>query len=263
MSTYSRPRLVDGSDRAYRTFLDGIRLQRGNQRASRPPRNRDLFGGEAEEALRGWLTPQLPLSEKRIVEYQERKGRNLITKYRELDALHLAPKSAQVFEIKATRKAGSIRRALKQLRETQQILELIIPQVTLTILLVDTGIPTAEDVAALLANPATSQALRDGLVPPPETLPQALETLPQIQLASGLNLRPSDPQIISLLRFGVDEIVALAGAANLHLDWSDDEDDEEPAPRPTSTTVYTSEDEPDDNPLAAALRKAMERDAEP
>jgi hypothetical protein len=264
MASYSRPRLVDEADSVYQQFLKQIRLQRDNQRAMRPPRQRDLFGGEAEAALRDWLGGQFSLSPKRILEYQQRKGRNQITKYRELDALVLTPpKAAQVFEIKATMRANSLRRATRQLRETQTILSMVYPRVTLTVLLVDTGIPTDADIAALLADPATPQAVRDGLVPPPPTLAQVLEALPELRLVASLDERPDDPQAIALLRFGVDDIVALAGRENLHLDWShDDEDDEDDqAPAAPQQPVYSTENEPDedDNPLAAALRKAMQQ----
>jgi hypothetical protein len=139
----------------------------------------------------------------------------------------------------------------------------VYPRVTLTVLLVDTGIPTDADIAALLADPATPQAVRDGLVPPPPTLAQVLEALPELRLVASLDERPDDPQAIALLRFGVDDIVALAGRENLHLDWShDDEDDEDDqAPAAPQQPVYSTENEPDedDNPLAAALRKAMQQ----
>jgi hypothetical protein len=71
--------------------------------------------------------------------------------------------------------------------------------------------------------------------------------------------------VIDVLRFSVDDIVAIAGAENLSLDWdADDEEPEEPAePRPASSLYASSsdegrkpEDDDDDNPLAAALRKA-------
>jgi hypothetical protein len=265
MASYSRPRLIDESDKHYRKYVEQFKLMRANQRAMRPPRQRDLFGGEAEAALRQWLGAQLPLSERRILEYEQRQGRNQVKKYRELDALSLSPpKAAQVFEIKATMRAGSLRRAVQQLRETQQILRMLFPQVSLSVLIVDTGIPTPEDIQALLADPATDPALREGRVPPPPTLDEVLAELPLVRLATSLDERPADPETISLLRFGVDDIIALAGAENLHLNWEEDEADEE-SPQEQSEPqkpLYTSGDEPDDdddNPLAAALRKAMEQ----
>lgn len=264
MTNYSRPRLIDSSDKYYQEYVRQFILQRENQRAMRPPRQRDLFGGEAEAALRSWLSAHHTLSERRILEYAQRKGRSEVKKYRELDAVVLLPpKAIQVFEIKATRRADSLRRAMRQLRETQAILKLLFAKVYLTVLLVDTGIPTAEDVAALLADPATDPAIREGLVPPPETLEQALATLPDLQLVADLAATTAATVPLTLLRFGVDDIIAIAGAENLHLDWAADEaEDEEPSapaapPEPLYSTASPAEE--DDNPLAAALRKAMQQ----
>jgi hypothetical protein len=66
-----------------------------------------------------------------------------------------------------------------------------------------------------------------------------------------------------LIRFSVDDIIALAGAENLHLDWDEEEDEEEDAddePGATGQYFYSSESETDEeeNPIAAALRKALE-----
>jgi hypothetical protein len=261
MATYSRPRLIDESDKQYRKYLEQFKLMRDNQRAMRPPRQRDLFGGEAEAALRAWLGQQIPLSERRILEYEQRRGRNQIKKYRELDALALSPpKAAHVFEIKATMRANSLRRATQQLRETQTILRMLFPQTTLSILIVDTGMPTAADIEALLADPETDPALREGLVPPPQTLAEVLATLPELRLIASLDERSADPELINVMRFGVDDIVALAGAENLHLNWEEDEADDEPPAEPEpERPLYSSggDDQEDESPLAAALRKAM------
>src|SRR5262245_56232717 len=192
-------------------------LTKANHRATRPPRARDLFGGEAEAALRSWLAFQLPLSDRRIVEYYEHRGRSARLKYRELDAIAIDnARSLQVFEIKASQSATSLRRANRQLQETRTILRPLFPEIRLTILLVDTGIPTAEDVAALTADEDASP-----IAPP--TLADMLEALPQIQLVGSLAERSSDPASVSLLRFSVGDIVALVGADGLHLDWADDD----------------------------------------
>ncbi|HEX9372823.1 MAG TPA: hypothetical protein VF897_17555, partial [Roseiflexaceae bacterium] len=136
---FSRARLIDARDPQYRSFLRQIMIGKDNQRPTRPPRARDLFGGEAEAALRDWLAQRYTLSERRIVEYQEHRGRSAIKKYRELDAVAIPdPKSIQVFEIKASQKAGSVRRAAQQLRETRAILGMMFFRVHTTILLVDT-----------------------------------------------------------------------------------------------------------------------------
>ena len=109
---FSRPRLIDTEDKQYRAFIEQIMLGKDNQRPTRPPYARELFGGEAEAALRQWLSQQRTLSERRIVEYQEHRGRSAIKKYRELDAVVLVDnRTVEVYEIKASRKASSLRRA--------------------------------------------------------------------------------------------------------------------------------------------------------
>jgi hypothetical protein len=257
---FSRPRLIGADDKQYRAFLAQIMIGKDNQRAMRPPRARDLFGGEAEAALRDWLAQRYTLSERRIVEYLEHRGRSAIKKYRELDAVVLPdPKTLYAFEIKASRKAGSLRRAAQQLRDTRAILSLLFHRVYTTILLVDTGIPTAEEIAELMA-------AEDAPPTPPPTLDEVLAQLPHLRQISSLDDRDPDPQLIGLLRFSVDDIIALAGAENLHLDWEEDEEEiveeAEPAeekPRYVYTTDEPApEEEDDDNPLAAALRKAMQ-----
>jgi hypothetical protein len=257
---FSRPRLIGADDKQYRAFIKQIMLGKDNQRATRPPRARDLFGGEAEVALRDWLEQRYTLSERRIVEYLEHRGRSAIKKYRELDAVVLPdPKTVQVFEIKASQNATSVRRAVHQLHDTQSILRILFPRVHTTILLVDTGIPTAEEVAELMAS-------EDPPPVPPPTLAEVLSVLPQVRLVTTLEDRDPDPAIVSLLRFGVEDIVALAGAENLHLDWdAEDEGEaeaepEEPADKPAYTTDEpgADESEDDDNPLAAALKRALE-----
>jgi hypothetical protein len=257
---FSRPRLTSADDKQYRAFLAQIMIGKDNQRAIRPPRARDLFGGEAEAALRDWLAQRITLSDRRIVEYLEHRGRSAVKKYRELDAVAIPdPKTIHVFEIKASQKATSLRRAAQQLRDTRAILGLLFHRVYTTMLLVDTGIPTAVDVAELMAS-------EDAPPVAPPTLDEVLATLPQVRLLGSLDERDADPTVVGLLRFGVDDIIALAGAENLHLDWDEEEDEGEAAesadpekPRYAYTTDAPAEDEEadDDNPLAAALRRAM------
>jgi hypothetical protein len=261
---FSRARLIDAGDPQYRAFLKQIMLTKDNQRPTRPPRSRELFGGEAEVALRDWLGERFTLSERRIVEYHEHRGRNAIKKYRELDAVVIPDqKSIQVFEIKASQKAASVRRAARQLHETQTILRMLFFRVYTTILLVDTGIPTAADVAELMA-------AEDAPPVPPPTLDEVLTTLPQVRFLASLGERDANPEVVGLLRFSVDDIAAIAGAENLHLDW--DEEDEEEAeateaadqkPGYAYTTDAPAPDEDEDGgALAEALRKAMRKDSD-
>ncbi len=256
MITYGRPRLITEDDKYYRAYVESFKLQRKNQKAMRPPRQRDLFGAEAEAALRAWLGERLELDERRILAYEERRNKRGVIKYRELDALHLADRSAWVFEIKASRTASALRRAVGQLQETRAILKLLYPMVRVTILLVDTGIPASvEEVEALMASDRP---------PPrrPELLSEVATAVPELRLVASLEVEP-DAERIDVLRFGVEDIIAIAGAENLSLDWeADDEEPEEPdEPRPASSLYATSAEEAtdqddDDNPLAAALRKA-------
>ncbi len=259
---FSRARLIDMNDPQYRAFLRQIMIGKDNQRPTRPPRARDLFGGEAEAALRDWLAQRFTLSERRIVEYQEHRGRTAIKKYRELDAVVIPdPKSIQVFEIKASQKAASVRRAVHQLHETRAILGMLYFRVYTTILLVDTGIPTAADVAELMAS-------EDAPPVPPPTLDEVLAVLPQVRLAGSLDERDLSPEVVSLLRFSVADIVALVGEERLHLSW-DEEDEEAPEaadpaeegagkPSYAYTTEEAAPDEADDGgPLAEALRKLL------
>jgi hypothetical protein len=258
---FSRPRLIDANDAQYRAFVRQIMIGKDNQRATRPPLPRELFGGEAEAALRDWLSQRFTLSDRRIVEYLEHRGRSAIKKYRELDAVVLSEqKSIEVFEIKASQKANSLRRAAQQLNDTRAILSMLFRRVNTTILLVDTGIPTADDVADLMA-------LEDAPPVPPPTLEEVLAILPRVHLAASLDARDPDPEIVNLLRFSVEDIVALAGGENLHLNWDEEElDEQEAAEQPEQPAgpayAYTTEEPPaeeeDDNPLAAALRRAMQ-----
>ena len=260
---FSRPRLIDANDTQYRAFVRQIMIGKDNQRATRPPLPRELFGGEAETALRDWLAQRFTLSERRIVEYLEHRGRSAIKKYRELDAVVLSDqKTVEVFEIKASQKANSLRRAAQQLGDTRAILGMLFRRVNTTILLVDTGIPTADDVADLMA-------LEDAPPVPPPTLDEVLALLPRVHLAASLDARDPDPEIVNLLRFSVEDIVALAGGENLHLNWDEEELDDleaaEPPEEPARPAFAYTTDEPaaveedeDDNPLAAALRKAMQ-----
>ena len=261
---FSRPRLIDANDTQYRAFVRQIMIGKDNQRATRLPLPRELFGGEAEVALRDWLAQRFTLSERRIVEYLEHRGRSAIKKYRELDAVVLSDqKTIEVFEIKASQKANSLRRAAQQLADTRAILGMLFRRVNTTILLVDTGIPTADDVAELMV-------AEDAPIVPPPTLDEVLALLPRVHLAPSLDARDPDSEIVNLLRFSIEDIIALAGAENLHLNWdAEDESDQqtsEELEEPTKPAfAYTTDALPeaeeladDDNPLAAALRKAME-----
>lgn len=258
MPTYARARLITADDKRYRAYVEGFKLQRKNQKAIRPPRQRDLFGNEAEAALRAWLGERVELDDRRIIEYEERRNRQAFIKYREIDALNLEPREAWVFEIKASRTASALRRAVGQLQETRQILKLLYHTVHVTIMLVDTGIPaTVEEVEALMASERPPRRR-------PELLNEVTEAVPELRLIASLDERSIDGVTIDVLRFGVDDIIALAGAENLSLNWEADEEEpeEEPEPKPASSLyASSSDDEPppggdDDNPMARAMKKA-------
>ena len=248
---FLRARLTTFDDPHYRAYVERMTMSRENQRAIRPPRQRDLFGSEAEALLRQWLVDQgLSLSERRILEYEERRDRNAIRKYRELDALIEQERALHIFEVKASRTAMALRRAQTQLREIRGALKVIATTITTTLLLVDTGIPTAAEVAALMRQPDA---------PPlaPLTLAEMLAQQSSLMLVERLDQIGLGTNTIHVVRFTLPEIVAMAGDQPLHLDWEADEHDElPPPPPPIIHTIGTDDD--DDNPFAAALRRAME-----
>jgi hypothetical protein len=163
-------------------------------------------------------------------------------------------RSIRVFEIKASRVARSLRRAVAQLQETRQIIRLLYPLVTTTILLVDTGIPTTEEVEELMQSEEAPET-------PPETLTTILERMESVHPITCLDEQVHDGTTINVLTFGVDRIIELAGAENLALDWADDDEEEEPPP-PDPGPVYSSSDDDDEaggddgGSLAEALRRA-------
>lgn len=254
---YQRVRLHEQSDPRYRAYLASIMMGRNNHKATRPASNRSVFGGEVEILLRQWLAQFHPLSERRFVEYDERSGRQLVRKYREIDAVfEYGSRHVHLFEIKATSQVRSINRGLRQLSETTTILQTIMGTIHSTLLLVDTGIITPAEVATRMAEP-------DAPTYAPVTLDDFVRDHPQTPIITPAEFVPQS-STTHVVRFTLDDIVALAGddAATLHLDWSDElEDDEEPA-EPLPSTTYHSHDESDDdadNPLAAAMRRALER----
>jgi hypothetical protein len=222
----------------------------------RPPSSRELFGGEAEVVLRDWLAWQFLLSPERIVEYHEHRGRSTIRKYRELDALiRHSPQLLEVFEIKASRSATSLRRAVRQLRETRTLLQMLVAEVAVTILFVDTGVPTEAEVAELMQAP-------DAPPDPPETIDDILTHFPDVVICHSLDKRRLDKQAVNLLFFQVTDIVSLAGTDQLHLNWDDEEDLEQNMPRLQSVVEPVDLPEPNvhethESPFAAILRQAL------
>jgi hypothetical protein len=257
MNRFNRTRLITTDDPAYQRHVAEMQLQRANQRAIKPPSQRDLFGGEAEDVLREALAARFPLSDRRIVEYEERKGRNWQRKYRELDAIVLeAPQRGHVFEIKASRRAGALHRALQQLRDTQAILRLALRQVGATVIFVDTGTITIAERDELAAAPDAPERL-------PQTLDEAIAEHPEVEQVArfaDLQLFGASPQLLVL---GVDDIIALAGDRPLSLDWEADDEVTEVADVPTEGSaspalLYTTDDNDEiESPFAAALRKAQ------
>jgi hypothetical protein len=254
MSRFHRPRLITQDDPAYQKHVAQMMLQRANQRAIQPPSQRDLFGGEVETVLRGALAERFPLSDRRFLEYEERIGRGLQRKYRELDAVVLEGQSRiHVFEIKASRRAGAIHRALRQLRDTRSILSLAFPSVSTSVLLVDTGILTEAGRDELAAAPDAPDRL-------PQTLAEAIAEHDDLRRVESLAQLQPFPAPIELLVLSVDDLIALAGDMPLSLDWDEDEPIEDAPPAPSAAPLYsTTEDQESENPFAAAFRKANQR----
>ncbi|HEX6289978.1 MAG TPA: hypothetical protein VFZ66_12350 [Herpetosiphonaceae bacterium] len=251
MQRFNRPRLITQDDPAYQRHVAQMLLQRANQRAIRPPSQRDLFGGEVETVVRDTLAARLTLSDRRILEYEERIGRSWQRKYRELDAVVLDGQSRiHVFEIKASRRAGALHRALRQLRDTYAILALAFPGVSASIVLVDTGIVTAEERDALAAAPDAPERL-------PQTLDEAIAEHDELRRVAALDELQPFPAAIEVAVLDVEALIALAGDRPLSLDWDEDEAAEaEPPPAPEEHFYSTPEDDEAESPLAAAFRKA-------
>jgi hypothetical protein len=254
---YQRVRLHEQSDPRYRAYLASIMMGRNNHKATRPASNRSIFGGEVEVLLRQWLAQFHPLSDRRFVEYDERSGRQLVRKYREIDAVfEYGQRHVHLFEIKATSQVRSINRGLRQLSETTAILQSIMGTIHSTLLLVDTGIVTPTEVATMMA--AT-----DAPTHAPVTLDDFMRDHPQTPIIAPAEFTPQS-STIHVVRFEIADIVALAGdaAETLHLDWSDElEEDDEPVDPPPKTTYHSHDqaDDSDESPLAAAMRRALER----
>jgi hypothetical protein len=252
MKRFNRPRLITQDDPAYQRHVAQMMLQRANQRATQPPSQRDLFGGEVETVLRDALAARFSLSERRILEYEERIGRSWQRKYRELDAVVMEGQSRiQVFEIKASRRAGALHRALRQLRDTRAILELAFPAVSVTVLLVDTGIVTEAERAELAAAADAPERL-------PQTLDRAIAEYEDLRRVPSLAELQPFPAATELVVVSLDDLIRLAGDVPLSLDWDEDEvaEVEPPEPVPEEPLYSTPDDDEAESPFAAAFRKA-------
>ena len=257
---FHRVRMHDVEDPHYRAYIAALMATKTNHKAIRPASNRSIFGSEAEAVLRDWLTQFHPLSAKRYVEYDERSGTQLIRKYRELDAVyHPNPTHIHIYEIKASGQLRSITRGLRQLNETRTILTRIIPHVSCTLLLVDTGIITPEERNELMAS-------ADVPIHPPGTIAEYQRDHPELPFHPHTAYRPHMDEPTAVVTFAIADIVSMAGAdaATLHLDWSDElEDPSDVDHEPPPETTYSSHDDAAEadaeSPFAAALRKANER----
>lgn len=254
MQRFNRPRLMTFDDPAYQRHVEQMKLQRANQRAIRPPSQRDLFGGEVEEIIRSALSSRFTLSDRRILEYEERKGRSLNRKFRELDALVIEGQArVHVFEIKASRRTGAIHRAIRQLRETQAILKLAFQHVSLSVVVVDTGMITPVERDAIAAEPEAPEHL-------PQTLDEAIAEYEDVRRVSTLDALSLFPNVVELVVLSLDQLIEMANGASLSLDWEADEAEDvvEQAPR-SNEPLYSTPDDDDDNPFAAAFRQASNK----
>ncbi len=252
MNRFNRPRLITFQDPAYLRHVEEMKLRRANQRAIKPPSQRDVFGGEVETLLRAWLAEHFALSDRRILEYEERKGRSWQRKYRELDAAIVDGHArAHVFEIKASRRAVALHRALRQLRETAAILKLAFPTVCLTVMVVDTGMPTPQERDELAAAPDAPEHL-------PQTLDDAIAEHADVRRVATLDVLTAFPPDVELVVLSLADLIALADGAPLSLDWEGDEVDDvaTEAAQPSAPLYSSGADEAEESPFAAALRRA-------
>jgi hypothetical protein len=254
MQRFNRARLITFDDPAYQQHVTQMQLQRANNRAIRPPSQRDLFGGEVEQIVREVLGARWPLSDRRILEYEERRGRGVQRKYRELDVVAIDGHTRiHVVEVKASRRAGALHRALRQLGDTAEILRLLFRQVSTSIVLVDTGIITPDEQAEI----ANSEDAPERL---PQTLDEAIAEHPDLQRVAGLGAMQPFENAIQLAVLNVDDVIALAGDRVLSLDWEADEGEDEPVPDPSpAAPLYSTPDDADESPFATALRNAKPR----
>jgi hypothetical protein len=246
---YHRVRLHANDDPHYRAYLANIMASKANHRAMHVASNRALFGNESEGIIRQWLQDFHPLSQRRFVEYDERAGKRLIRKYREIDAVfEYDTTRIHIFEMKATSQARSIMRGIRQLNETRNILAQLFPTIYATLILVDTGIMT--DAAA-----ATLMQQADAPINSPYTIERFYADNPHIPCYDSRDYAPNHGDELTIVRFPLADIISGAAVAGitLHLDWDDDDDESEPITPPTHISgVHTD----DDNAFAAALRKA-------
>ena len=220
MSKFARPRLVTFDDPAYQRHVGQMKLERANNRPMRPPSQRDLFGGEAEALIREQLGARFQLGDRRILEYDERIGGRMRRKYRELDAIVVdSQASVVVWEIKASRRSGSLHRALRQLRDTKAILSLAFRSVVCGIIFVDTGTISSAERALLAATKEAPERL-------PQTLDEAIAEHAELRPRSSFDELRADGDGVELLVLTVSDIVVLSGDRPLSLAWDEDEIDE-------------------------------------
>lgn len=253
---FHRVRLHDADDPHYKAYLTALLAVKSNQKASRPPAQVALFGGEAEIIVRDWLASLHPLRDKRFVEYDERVGSVLNRKYRELDAVvQPDPTHIHVYEIKASRSVRALHKGLKQLQETRTILRSIIPHVTTTLVIVDTGIPTPADVLTLMQSD-------DPPARPPQTLADFQAQMPDVPVYADTEWTGVPSAERTLVCVPLATVIARGTALGmeLHLDWEESEEELEDAGDVPPAVHYASQDtddSDDDNPFAAAFRNAQ------
>jgi hypothetical protein len=97
---------------------------------------------------------------------------------------------------------------------------------------------------------------------PPQTLADFARNNPKIPLTTHAEFDPTDLKDIAVVHFGLDDICQLAGDTidRLHLDWSDEleEDEDSEPPAPTIIASHDSADVDAESPLAAALKRALD-----
>jgi hypothetical protein len=188
---FSRVRLVDFSDRQYRTLLARRATFRKPKGAG--PTSRDLFSKDAERTLRRWLAGQLDLGMLRIIHYYERVGVHDVERYREVDGVGRAGDTLLLFEIKTGHTRATVRQGMTQLTTAREILGTRFPNIITCLLLVDTDDAANSEIAHFLGHAEDLRLIR------------SLDDL----TTDG---RPH------VLRFIVDDVTTLSHVP-VHLDW--------------------------------------------
>jgi hypothetical protein len=253
--------LVPPSDPAYRAFCAEQSLASVRLRDKLAPSDAQLLSGGLESAFETWLQREFETDERRIIGYDLfNAGRNrYVPSYREVDALWW-PQEDQcvVLEFKASGNPRSVAKAENQLRKSSAILACRFAVPKCVVVWCDTGEGASEDDLEIIDLPSLQAALSDL---PPETSAFRISADELWRWAESVGLL-SDPELKQRVATEAKERAELRDRRKALIDEGVPEEEwpeELTPPRVETPETYTlsfGEGE-DDNPFAAALRKAV------